>query len=110
MQKQRLIVLLLLATLVALAAAWFWALPPLLTPLLYMHPTDWTQADLVRHIWHFRLVQPEWVSTPPDYMRWAEAETLARLIVVFLAWLTATTFLVRRYMRSHRDTSPNKVR
>src|SRR6266511_811781 len=109
MQKRTFILLLLLTTLVAIAAAWFWALPPLLTPLFYLHPTDWTQADLVRHIWHFRLVQPEWVSTPPDYLRWSQAETLVRLVVIFLAWLSTTSFLVRRYVRGHRDISPNQT-
>jgi len=94
-------------TLVSVALAWFWALPPLLTPLAYLYPTDWTQADLVRHIWHFRLVQPEWVSTPPDYMRWSQAETLARLAVVFLGWLASTTFLTRRYLSGRKRPSPN---
>ena len=94
-------------TLAAVALAWFWALPPLLTPLLYIYPTDWTQADLVGHIWHFRLVQPEWVSTPPDYMRWSLAETLARLTVVFLGWLGGTAFLTRRYLSSRKRPSPN---
>ena len=107
MQKQTLIVLLLLTTLAAIAAAWFWALPPLFTPLLYLHPTNWTDADIVRRIWHFRLVQPEWVSTPPDYMRWSQAETLARLFVVFIGWLTTTSILVRRYFKCHGDTLPN---
>src|SRR3954469_9692041 len=88
-----------LITLFAAAFAWFWALPPLLTPLLYLHPTDWTDADVVRHIWHFRLVQPEWVSTPPDYMRWSQVETLARLAVVFLGWLASMMLLTRRYLR-----------
>ena len=119
MQKSRLIILLLLTTLAAIAAAWFWALPPLLTPLSYFlpyisrfHPVGWTDADYVRHIWHLRLVQPEWVSTPPeyspDYLRWARAETSARLIVVFLGWTTSTGFIVRRYFRSHKDTTPNR--
>jgi hypothetical protein len=107
MQKRTFIVLLLLTTLAAVAAVWFWVLPPLLTPLFYLHPTDWTDADVVRHIWHFRLVQPEWVSTPPDYMRWSQAETLARGIVVFLGWVTTAILLERRYLRGHRNTSPN---
>ncbi len=93
-----------LVTLAAIAAAWFWVLPPLLMPLGYIYPADWTQADLVRHLWRFRLVPPERVSTPPNYMRWAWAETLARLIVVFLAWLTSTTFILRRYLRNHGDS------
>src|ERR1043166_9249899 len=86
--------------LTAVAFAWVWALPPLLTPLLYIHPSDWTDGDVVRHIWHFRLVQPEWLSTPPDYMRWSQAETLARLTVVSLGWLASTMLLTRRYLRS----------
>ncbi len=96
-----------LITLLAFALAWFWALPPLLTPLFYLHPTDWTDADVVRHIWHFRLVQPEWISSPPDYMRWSQAETLARLAVVFLGWLAGTTLLTRRYLSSSKRPSPN---
>ena|ERR1039457_4303994 len=108
MKRSRFIVWLLLATLAAIAAVWFWALRPLLTPLFYLHPTDWTDADLVRHIWHFRLVQPDWVSTPPDYMRWSQAETLARLSVVFLGWLVSITFIIRRYLRSHKKPTPNK--
>jgi hypothetical protein len=108
MRKRDLILFLVLATLAAMVAVWFWALPPLLTPLFYLHPTDWTDADVVRHIWHFRLVQPEWVSTPPDYMRWSRAETLARLVVVFIAWLSTTTLCVRGYLRGHTNPSPNK--
>src|SRR5216684_6499064 len=76
-------------TLAAFAAAWFWALPPTLIPLLYLTPASWTEADLVRHLWHSRLIQPEWIGNPPqyDYLRWAQAETLARLSAVFLGWL-----------------------
>ena len=108
MKKSRFIVWLLLATLAAIAAAWFWALSPLLTLFGYIYPSDWTDADLVRHIWHFRLVQPEWVCTPPEYMSWSEAEALARLSVVFLGWLVCITFIIRRYLRSHKKPTPNK--
>lgn len=73
-------------TLAAVAAAWFWAIAPMTTSLLYIHPSDWTDADLVGHLWHFRLIQPEWVGCPPqsDYLRWTQAELLARLCAVFL--------------------------
>ena len=115
MKRSRFIVWLLLTTLVAIAAVWFWALPPLLTPLSYFipyvsrfHPIGWTDADLVRHIWHLRLVQPEWVGAPADYLRWTRAETSARLAVVFLGWLTSITIIVRRYFRSHKEPTPNK--
>ena len=98
-------------TLAAIAAAWFWALPPILTPLFYLHPTNWTDADLVRHLWHFRLIQPEWVSSPPeyDYLRWAQAETLARLGVVFLGWLGGASCIVRRHRRGQTITPPNNA-
>ena len=109
MQRSRFVVWLLLATLAAIAAAWFWALRPLLTALLYLYPTDWTQADLVRQIWYFRLVQPEWVSAPPDYMRWSVAETRARLSVVFLGWLVSITFIFRRYLRGHKKADVQPV-
>src|ERR1051326_8063002 len=108
MRKSTLIVLLVVTTVAALATAWFWALAPMTTALLYIHSTGWTDADLVRHIWHFRLLQPEWVSTPPDYLRWTQAETLARLAVVLLGWLLSSTILLRRYSKSPRKALANK--
>ena len=110
MRKLTFIVLLILTTLAAIAAARFWALLPLGTMLAYIHPPDWTDADLVRHIWHYRLVQPEWVSSPPQYSytRWMMAETLARLSVVLICWLVSITFIIRRYLRSRKKLTPNK--
>src|SRR5689334_15306438 len=101
MNKFTFIVSLTVITLAALVLAWFWALPPALTPLLYVHPAGWTDADIVRDIWHFRLVQPEWVSTPPDYdyAGWSLAETFARLGVVFVGWLVSAVLLIRKYRR-----------
>ena len=89
----------------ALAATWFWVLAPLAG--FEVFGFSGTDADLVRRLHHFRLVQPEWVSNPPDYMRWSQAETLARLIVVFLGWLVGVILIVRRYLKSHRHTPPN---
>ena len=96
-------------TLAAVAAAWFWALVPMTASLLYIHPSDWSDADLVRHLWHFRLIQPEWVSNPPqyDYLRWTQAEALARLAVVFIAWLGGAAWMVRRHLRQRKVNPPN---
>ena len=98
-------------TLAALAAAWFWALPPILTPLFYLHPSNWTEADLVRHLWHFRVIQPEWVSAPPqyDYLRWAQAETLTRLALVFIGWFSGSIWLLRRHLCRRLATAPNSA-
>jgi len=77
------------------------------TNLGYIYDSNWTDADLVRHIWHFRLVQPEWICSPPDFLRWVEVETLARLSVVFLGWLVSITFIIRRYFKSHKKPTAN---
>jgi hypothetical protein len=97
-------------TLAAIGCVWFWALAPM-TSLLYIGPSSWTDADLVRHLWHFRLAQPEWVSSPPqyDYLRWMQAESIARLGVVFLVWVGSAGWLVRRHLGGRAFTSPNKA-
>ena len=86
-------------TLATVAVSWFWAIAPMTTALLYIHPSDWTDADLVRHLWHFRLIQPEWVGNPPeyDYVRWTQAEALTRLGAVFLGWLISATWIIWRH-------------
>jgi hypothetical protein len=100
-----------LVTVVAFAAGWFWALSPLGTSLLYICPSSWTEADLVRHLWHFRLIQPEWVSSPPhyDYLRWAQFETLARFVVVFLGWICGVAWALLGYRGGHDNTAPNRL-
>jgi hypothetical protein len=81
------------------------------TPLLYIHSSGWTDADLVRHIWPVRLIQPEWVNSPPqyDYLRWIQAETLARLSVVFIAWIASVGWIIRISRHRQPITSPNKA-
>jgi hypothetical protein len=101
-------------TLAAIAAAWFWALPPMTTSLLYLCPHNWSDADLVRHLWHFRFVQPQLVASPPqyDYLRWAQAETLARLSVVLLGWISGGGWVLWRHFRGRtvpRPTPPASV-
>jgi len=99
MRKSPSILSLLIITLAALAAAWYWALAPLASfHILNPPPTD---AGLVRYLWHFRLVQPEWVSNPPNYSywRWMRAEVLARLSFVFLGWIVSNILADRIYLR-----------
>lgn len=71
----------------------------MLTMLANLFPSNWTDADLVRHLWPLRLVQPEWVGLLQhyDYARWSIAETYARLAVVFMVWLSATGLLSKHY-------------
>lgn len=113
MRKSIFIILLSVSTLIALAVVWFWALGPLLIPLNSINPTEFTSADVVRRVWHLRLVQPEWVSNPTDYVRWSQAESLARFIVVVLGWLVGVAFIIRGRLASHRgaptDTAPQPM-
>jgi len=103
MRTRAFIVSLLVITLAAVAAAWFWALAPI--TISYEVLSAETDADLVRQLFHFRLVQPEWVSRPPnyDYGRWAMAEALARLSVVFLGWAG----IIFAYLKRRRKTQSN---
>ncbi len=107
MQKSTFIIFLAVTTLIALGVIWFWALGPLLIPLVSINSTEFTSADVVRRVWHLRLVQPEWVSNPTDYVRWSQAESLARFIVVVLGWLAGIAFIVRSHLASHRGTPPH---
>ena len=81
------------------------------TSLLYIHPSDWTDADLVRHLWHFRLIQPEWVGSLPeyDYLRWTQAETLARLAVVLSVWVGSAGWILRRHLSRRTVSPPNQA-
>ena len=102
---------LVVITLAAVAAAWLWALAPTTTALLYLHPNGWTEADLVRHLWRFRIIQPDWLSSPPqyDYLRWTQAETLARLGLVFLGCLGSAAWMAGCHRRGRAIPPPQNA-
>jgi hypothetical protein len=85
-------------TLIALAITFWWALDPILISI-FMMTRSGTDVELIRQIWHFRLVQPEWVDTSDQLWRWQQAETFARLAVVFVGWVSSIAALIRRYRR-----------
>ena len=91
-------------TLVALVVAIFWALDPILTAI-FMMTSSTTDAELIRQVWHFRLIQSEWVTGPGQFFKWQEAEVYARLSVVLFGWLAAVVTLVRRYSRGRPKSS-----
>jgi hypothetical protein len=70
-----------------------------------IHSTGWTDAQLIRERCHFRLVQPEWVSSQPDtLMNWIVAETRARLGVVAILWFGSLTIIIWNFVRHRKDT------
>jgi hypothetical protein len=106
MRKSIFIILLAAITLIALTTVRLWALGPVLTPLNSISSTEFTGADIVRRVWHLRLVTPEWASNLTDYVRWSQAESLTRSIVVALGWLVGFAFIVRARSPNRRTTSP----
>ena len=86
--RQLLLTFLAVAVTVAAAcAAWYWALAVVLTSFDVLSSAPLTDTDIIKRLWHFRLVRPEWVGHPPEYVHWVIAETITRLaaIVVFFA-------------------------
>jgi hypothetical protein len=97
--------ILILATVAAAAAIWFWALRPL-GFASYLSSTEATDADIIRQYWPRHLVEPEWIKAPPDghdrLMKWHLAETVARLSVVAVLWFIITGGAVFRFIRRRR--------
>jgi len=92
-------------TAIALLVAFYWALDPILIAIFMMVRTGITDAELIRQIWHVRLIQPELVSGPDQFWRWQQLEAGARLTLLFLAWLTSVMTLVRRNSRGKPESS-----
>ena len=106
MTKRALILEIVGVTFAALAIGFFWALDPLLTAIFMMTQSGTTDAELIRQIWHFRLVQPEWILDPIQslqFLRWQQAESAARLSLVFIAWLASVIYLITRHRRGKRS-------
>jgi serine/threonine protein kinase len=105
MRKCTFILLLFASTLCALGLARLWALAPL-GPLVYPMPTNSTDADLIRAVWHFRLISPEWGGNSLDYLHWSMMEFYARFAVVFLGWCLTMKLVERRYLKTHSKVPP----
>jgi hypothetical protein len=106
--KVLIIVGIAVVTLIAAAALRLWALPPLYISGDYLTTTDATDADIIHQYWPHRLVQPEWVSSKPDwFVNWSHAEVAVRSSLVGFGWLVATGGLIYGYIRL-RKAPPNK--
>lgn len=93
--------LIVLSSVVALFAAYRTAfvMPMRLNGL---SPAGETEADLIRHRYPLRLIQPEWMFESSsvkfnDSVTWVIAEVKARLGGILLVWALAIVALVRRF-------------
>jgi hypothetical protein len=101
MTKRALILRLLLVTLIAVAVA-FWLLSDMMVAIFRMSRPGETDADMIRQIWHFRFLPPEWFH---DWIAWYRAELYSRAAAVLLAWLASVIALVKRYFRGTPKSS-----
>src|SRR5437867_2089964 len=99
MTKRTLTLEIIGVTLIALVLTVFWVLDPILTAVFMMSRPGWTDADMIRQIWHFCLVPPEWIRPPNQWEKWELLEVYARFSVVVIGWALAVAALVKRYLR-----------
>jgi hypothetical protein len=105
MTRRALTLQIVVVTILALLITFFWALDPILTAIFMLTRTGITDAELIRQVWHVRLVQPEWISGPGQIFKWMEVEAGARLGVILLGWLASVFILVRRHHRGVAKSS-----
>jgi hypothetical protein len=88
------VILIVAITAVALTVAYF-----AIGAMNGCYMSNLTDAQLIRDRCHFRLVQPQWVSSNGSVlMNWIIAETKARLVVIAVFWLCAVSFTIRYEM------------
>ncbi len=87
---------------IAAAGAFYYAIQPV--HVGGIHSVKWTAADLIRDRCHFRLIQPEWVSSQPDMvMNWVVAESKARGGLVAAFWLASLSTIIWRFVRVRKN-------
>jgi hypothetical protein len=90
-------------TLVALALLVLWVLDPIMTAIFMMSRSGAADAELIRQVWHYCLVPPEWIRPPNQWAKWELLEIHARLSVVVLGWTLSVAALTKRYLRGRQD-------
>lgn len=100
MRTSLLLLKLILATAVA-GAGIFFAVTTM--DLNGIHPTSWTDADLIRQRCSVRLIQPEWVNDKSDTVtNWATAELATRMGLIAILWLASLSVCVWNFSRNRK--------
>ena len=87
---------------ISAAAVWFWAFLPIFKPFIYLRPTGFGPRPSFWQSCHV-LVQPPWVSTPPEYLGWAQVETSVRVAVIVICWIVGMVFIEWIFPKRHED-------
>ena len=87
-------------TLIALALVVFWVLDPFLSAIFVMSRIGAPDAELIRQVWHYCLIPPEWIRPPNQWAKWELLEVHARLSVVVIGWALSAAALVKRYLHA----------
>ena len=86
--KKRFILSLAAITLVAVVTSLSWGIWAMLATPQGIHPSSWTEVDLIRDRFPHYLVDPSRVVAPPDdvVIPWMIAETKTRLTLIWACW------------------------
>jgi hypothetical protein len=72
-------------TVVAIVAVVFWAFRPF-APYHIMTSVNASDADVIRELFPYHLIDPSWFGSSVNYGQWAVAEFFASLFVVSVCW------------------------
>jgi hypothetical protein len=61
--------------------------------------TNLCDSDMIRRQNPVRLISPDWVSPKGDLFAWLDAETHARMRLVFTVWVIMMIWILRRHLR-----------
>jgi hypothetical protein len=90
------------ATVLAIAFLWFWAMIPLTAGGPFFGSRD--DPALIRRYFPMRVVQPEWIHGKHSLlMDWTFAETRVRSSIVLILWLACTVAIVYGYRRARQS-------
>src|SRR5437762_1699554 len=100
MTRRALILQIIVVTLLAFAIG-LWLLSSMMVSYIGMGAGR-TEAEIIRELYHFCILPPEWIRPPNHWEKWELLEMYARSSVVILACSLGVATLFKRYLRGQR--------
>ena len=101
MTKRSLFIQIVIVTVVG-AALYCWLVYSMIVAYIGMGGGR-TEAQLIRDLYSFCLVPPEWIRPPALWAKWDLLERYARLSVVVIGWTLGVATLIKRYLRGQQS-------